>query len=329
MNSYLIVGGAGYIGSHVVKALLEKGHSVVVLDDLSLGHRAAIDGVELITGDLGDQQLLGDLFTSRSIDCVMHFAALALVGESVEQPLAYYDNNVSRTARLLAAMKQHRVGRFVFSSSAAVYGEPEQLPIDEQQRTAPINPYGRSKRFVEHILADCAKAHGLQYASLRYFNAAGADPSGSIGEDHSPETHLIPLVLQVALGKRDTISIYGADWDTPDGSCLRDYVHVCDLAQAHMLADQWLAEGGESGCYNLGCETGYSVKQIIAAARQVTGHPIPARETPRRPGDPARLVASSRKIRDEFGWRPRFSDPEAIVETAWKWHSGHPEGYGD
>jgi len=257
----------------------------------------------------------------------MHFAALSLVGASVEKPLTYYDNNTARTISLLKAMIDHGVRRFILSSTAAVYGEPNRIPIDETDSTIPTNPYGRSKLFVEKILEDCRRAYGLEYAALRYFNAAGADESGEIGEDHSPETHLIPLVLQVALGQRGCLQIFGTDWDTPDGTCLRDYVHVLDLADAHIAAAERLIDGNGSAVYNLGCETGYSVREIIELARKVTGHDIPVREAPRRAGDPARLVASSEKIKKELGWKPRFDDSEKIIETAWKWHRSHPLGY--
>jgi len=334
----LVIGGAGYIGSHVVKELVNQGNEVVVLDDLSMGHRQAVKGStdyaeikdkdgEFIQGDLGDRELLGKIFSSRKIDCVMHFAAFSLVGESVEKPLAYYDNNTARTTHLLMAMKDHGVNRFILSSTAAVYGEPKNIPILETDLTEPTNPYGRSKLFIEKILDDCDAAHGLKYISLRYFNAAGADEDGEIGEDHSPETHLIPLVLQVALGQRESIKIFGTDWDTPDGTCIRDYIHGTDLAQAHILAAQRLTDGGDSVVYNLGCQSSYSVKQIIDIARKVTGHSIPAEEAGRRPGDPARLVASSDKIKRELGWSPHFEDPEKIIATAWKWHQKHPNGY--
>ncbi len=329
MQTYLIVGGAGYIGSHVVRALLASGHEVLVLDNLEKGHRQAVHGCEFFQGDLGDRDLLGRIFSRHGVDCVMHFAAYALVGESVEQPLDYYDNNTGRTTRLLQAMVDHGVGRFIFSSTAATYGEPGRIPIMEDYPTLPTNPYGRSKLFIEQILRDADAAHGLRYTALRYFNAAGADPSGEIGEDHDPESHLIPIVLQVALGQREHVAIFGTDWDTPDGTCVRDYVHVNDLAQAHILADQRLQGGGTSTVYNLGCENGYSVKEIIDISRKVTGHPIPAVAAPRRPGDPARLIASSRKIRAELGWRPQFGDPTSIIRTAWNWHRDHPHGYGN
>jgi len=273
--------------------------------------------------------LLGQIFSSRKIDCVMHFAALSLVGESVKYPLSYYDNNTAKTTRLLMAMKDHGVNKFILSSTAAVYGEPNNIPIFETDPTEPTNPYGKSKLFIEEILEDCHVAHGLKYTSLRYFNAAGADEEGEIGEDHSPETHLIPLVLQVVLGQRECIEIYGTDWNTPDGTCIRDYIHVTDLAEAHILASQRLMDGGESTVYNLGCQRGYSVKEIIDIARKVTGQPIPDEEAGRRPGDPARLVASSDKIKEELGWSPRFDDPEKIIATAWKWHKAHPNGFGN
>jgi UDP-glucose 4-epimerase len=329
MAMFLIVGGAGYIGSHMVKHLASHGHDVVVLDDLSSGHRKSVVAGKFIQGDLGDQDLIEEIFSTSKIDCVMHFAAFSLVGESVELPLNYYHNNTAKTTSLLMAMARHRVDKFILSSTAAVYGEPENLPILETEPTEPTNPYGRSKLFIEKVLEDCDAAHGLKYISLRYFNAAGASKDGEIGEDHSPETHLIPLVLQVALGQREHIEIYGTDWDTPDGTCIRDYIHVMDLAEAHILAAQRLMEGGESGVYNLGCQSGYSVREIISIAREITRKPIPAVESDRRPGDPARLVASSEKIKSELGWNPRYDDPERIIATAWKWHSANPQGYSD
>jgi len=327
MASFLVVGGAGYIGSHVVKELIAAGHEVIVLDDLSKGHREAVAAGAFLEGDLGDRVLLDRIFSEQRIDCVMHFAAYSLVGESVEDPLAYYDNNTGKTARLLTAMKVHGVLRFILSSTAAVYGEPEQIPISENASLDPTNPYGKSKLFIEKILEDCDRAYGLKFTALRYFNAAGADESGEIGEDHELETHLIPLVLEVALGKRTHIDIYGTDWGTRDGTCVRDYVHVTDLGDAHILAAQRLMDGGSSAVYNLGCEKGYSVKEIVEVARTVTGDPIPIREVGRRPGDPERLIASSEKIKAELGWSPRFDDPEKIVATAWNWHRNHPGGF--
>jgi UDP-glucose 4-epimerase len=327
MCAFLVVGGAGYIGCHMVRLLLERGHTVVVLDNLSTGHRSAVAGADCIEGDLGDKELLDVILSAGKIDCVMHFAAFSLVGESVQDPLRYYRNNLAKTIELVRAMREHGVDNFILSSTAAVYGEPETVPILETAFPNPTNPYGHSKVFMEQVLEDCRKAYGIKYVSLRYFNAAGAHEAGEIGEDHRPETHLIPLVLQVALGQRDSISIFGTDWDTPDGTCIRDYIHVDDLAEAHILAAQRIMDGGESAVYNLGCEHGYSVREIIEIARKVTGHPIPVREVQRRPGDPARLVASSEKIKSELGWRPRFDDPEEIIASAWKWHKNHPYGY--
>jgi UDP-glucose 4-epimerase len=329
MANFLIIGGAGYIGSHVVKELLSAGHQAVVLDNLSRGHRRAVLSDDFVLGDLGDPKVLGRIFSGRRIDCVMHFAGLILVGESVRRPLEYYRNNVADTIALLTAMRDHGVNSLVFSSSAAVYGDPDRVPIMEEAAVRPINPYGETKAFVEAILAHCERAHGLRSVSLRYFNAAGADEGGSIGEDHHPETHLIPLVLQVALGKRENIKIFGTDYDTPDGTCIRDYIHVTDLTGAHILAAEHLLAGGKSAAYNLGSQKGFSVREIIDIAGRVTGHDIPAVESERREGDPARLVASSEKIQAELGWTPRFEDPEKIVTSAWKWHSLHPDGYGD
>jgi UDP-glucose 4-epimerase len=327
MASFLIVGGAGYIGSHMVRTLLEDGHSVTVLDDLSRGHAASVPAELLVRGDLGDRALLNQIFAQRDVDCVMHFAAFALVGESVQRPLAYYRNNTARTVELLDAMRQAKVDRFIFSSTAATYGEPQYLPIDEDHPTVPTNPYGRSKRFLEQVLDDCEVAWGLRSMRLRYFNAAGAHPSGELGEDHDPESHLVPILLQVALGQRAQVAIFGTDWDTQDGTCLRDYVHICDLARAHMLAAEHLADGGSTRTYNLGSETGTSVREMIDLTRKVTGHAIPAVDAPRRPGDPARLVATSARIRNELGWNPRYDDPEDIIRTAWRWHQAHPRGY--
>ncbi len=327
MANYLVVGGAGYIGSHMVRTLLDAGHDVTVLDDISRGHAASVPAELLVRGDLGDRALLDELFTQRRFDCVMHFAAFAQVGESVQEPLAYYRNNTSRAVELLDAMKHAGIDRFIFSSTAATYGEPVRLPIDEDHPTVPTNPYGRSKRFLEQVLDDCEQAWGLRSVRLRYFNAAGAHPSGEIGEDHSPESHLVPLLLQVALGQRKDIAIFGTDWDTRDGTCIRDYVHICDLAKAHMLASEHLAAGGGTRTFNLGCEEGTSVREMIDVARKVTGHPIPSVDSARRAGDPARLVASSARIRSELGWAPEFDTPEWIVRTAWRWHRSHPQGY--
>jgi len=327
MSTVLVVGGAGYIGSHAVRALLAAGRRVLVIDDLSLGHAASVPSELLVRGDLGDSDLLTGLFASCEISCVMHFAAFAQVGESVRRPLAYYRNNLGRSVELLAAMRDAGVRRFILSSTAATYGEPERLPIDEEHPQLPTNPYGRSKLYLERMLADCEAAWGLRSVCLRYFNAAGADAAGDIGEDHDPETHLIPILLQVALGQRPELAIFGTDWDTPDGTCLRDYVHVSDLSRAHLLAAEHLESGGASRAYNLGSETGTSVLEMIQVSRRITGHAIPARDAPRRPGDPARLVASAARVRAELGWSPRLGDPEAIVQSAWRWHHAHPRGY--
>jgi UDP-glucose 4-epimerase len=319
-QTILVIGGAGYIGAHMCKDLLCAGYDLLILDDLSRGHRDLIAGGTFYEGDLGDGALLKKIFRAHKVDAVMHFAAYSLVGESVEQPLAYYRNNVARTVELLDAMVQHGVKRFIFSSTAAVYGEPVTVPIDENHPRQPTNPYGTSKVTVEHMLADCQRAYGLQYVSLRYFNAAGADASGEIGERHEPESHLIPLVLQVATGQRESIKIFGTDYPTPDGTCLRDYVHVNDLTQAHLLALRHLLAGGGSTVYNLGNSIGYSVHEVIETARRITGHPIPAVTAARRPGDPAQLIADSAKIRRELNWEPRYEDLVSIIQAAWVWH---------
>ena len=316
----LVVGGAGYIGTHMVKALLQANKHALILDDLSRGHRDLIPGGEFIHGNVMDRDLLDRIFTSHRIDAVMHFAAHSLVGESVRTPLIYYRNNVAATIELIAAMVRHDVRRFIFSSTAAVYGEPETVPIVEDHPLRPTNPYGVTKRTVERLLADCDGAHGVKSICLRYFNAAGADESGCIGERHDPETHLIPLTLKVATGERDSIRIFGTDYPTPDGTCIRDYIHVTDLAQAHLLALQVLLEDGDSDVFNLGNSKGHSVREVIELARNITGHPIPVEETTRRAGDPAVLVAGSDKIKSELGWRPRYENLETIIETAWRWH---------
>jgi len=316
----LVVGGAGYIGAHMVKALLEEGSHVVILDDLSRGHRDLVTGGIFVHGSIQDTGLLDRLFTSHRIDAVMHFAAHSLVGESVSAPLIYYRNNVAATVELIAAMVRHDVRRFIFSSTAAVYGEPKTIPIVEDHPLRPANPYGVTKTTVERMLADCDAAHGIKSICLRYFNAAGADESGSIGERHDPETHLIPLILKVATGERDNIRIFGTDYQTPDGTCVRDYIHVTDLARAHLLALERLLDDGDSAVFNLGNSKGYSVREVIALARKITGHPIPAEETGRRAGDPAVLVAGSEKIKRVLGWRLRYENLGIIIETAWKWH---------
>ncbi len=327
MADILVVGGAGYIGSFLCKHLAAAGHRPVVLDNLSTGHRAAVRYGPLIQGEMADADLLAGIFSRHRIEAVMHFAANCYVGESVTAPAKYYRNNLAATLALLDAMRAAGVHRFIFSSTCAVYGEPEAIPIAEDHPLRPINPYGRSKLMVEQILDDFAAAYDLRAVRLRYFNAAGADPEGQIGEDHRPETHLIPLVLQTALGQRGHIEIFGDDLDTADGTCIRDYIHIADLAQVHCLALERLLDGAGGGIYNLGNGAGYSVRQVIETARRVTGQKVPAVVAPRRAGDPAVLVGSSRKAADELGWRPRYPDLEAIVETAWHWHRTHPHGY--
>ncbi len=316
----LVVGGAGYIGSHMVKDLLDADYDVITLDDLSTGHLELLPGGEFIDGSLGDTVLLDKLFSTHKISAVMHFAAFSLVGESVEKPLKYYRNNMAATAELLDSMIRHKVKRFIFSSTAAVYGEPVEIPITENHPCNPTNPYGTSKISVERMLKDCDSAYGLKYISLRYFNASGADESGAIGERHTNETHLIPLILEVANGRRENINIFGTNYPTHDGTCIRDYIHVSDLTQAHLLALEALLSGGKSAVYNLGNNRGYSVREVIELARKVTGKPIPTVEAARRPGDPAILIASSDKIKKTLGWKPKFEDLENIIKTAWVWH---------
>ena len=326
----LVLGRAGYIGSHTALELVKAGNEVVIADNLVTGYRKAIPkGAKFYEGDLRDFDFLNKLFQQEKIDAVIHFAAYSLVGESVTNPLKYYDNNLYGTKVLLEAMVKNNVGKIVFSSTAATYGEPENIPILESDRTCPTNPYGETKLAMEKMFKWTAEAHGLRYVSLRYFNACGADESGTIGEAHNPESHLIPLILQVPNGKRETISIYGTDYDTPDGTCIRDYIHVTDLAQAHILAVQYLNNGGESDIFNLGNGVGYSVREVIETARKVTGHPIPATETSRRAGDPARLVASSEKAKSVLGWKPVHDSLEEIIASAWNWHKNHPNGYDE
>lgn len=323
----LITGGAGYIGSHTVAALLEQNRDTIVVDSLYQGHREALLGGKFYEGDLRNESFLENVFQENEIEGVIHFAANSLVGESMKDPGKYYHNNVYGTLCLLETMKKHGVKNIVFSSTAATYGEPESIPIKEEDRTIPTNAYGETKLAMEKMIRWFEVAHGLKYISLRYFNAAGAHPSGKIGEDHYPETHLIPLILQVPLGQRECISIFGDDYSTPDGTCIRDYIHVCDLADAHLLAMDHLLNGGDSGVYNLGNGKGFSVKEVIDIARQVTGHPIPAKVEPRRPGDPAVLVASSDKCKTELGWNPIRNDLKTIIADAWNWHQKHPNGY--
>ncbi len=326
----LVLGGAGYIGSHTALELVKAGNEVVIADNLVTGYRKAIpEGAKFYKGDLRDSDFLDNLFHQEKIDAVIHFAAYSLVGESVTNPLKYYDNNLYGTKVLLEAMVKNNVDKIVFSSTAATYGEPENIPILETDRTCPTNPYGETKLAMEKMFKWTAEAHGLRYVSLRYFNACGADESGTIGEAHNPESHLIPLILQVPNGKRETISIYGTDYDTPNGTCIRDYIHVTDLAQAHILAVQYLNNGGESDIFNLGNGVGYSVREVIETARKVTGHPIPATESSRRAGDPARLVASSEKAKKILGWKPVHDSLEEIISSAWNWHKNHPNGYDE
>ena len=328
--SILVLGGAGYIGSHTALELVRAGKDVVVADSLVTGFRSAVpEGARFYHGDIRDFDFLDDLFHHEKIDSVIHFAAYSLVGESVTNPLKYYDNNLYGTKVLLEAMLKNDVKKIVFSSTAATYGEPENIPILESDRTCPTNPYGETKLAMEKMFKWTAAAHGLRYVSLRYFNACGADESGTIGEAHNPESHLIPLILQVPNGKREAISIYGTDYDTPDDTCIRDYIHVTDLAQAHILAVQYLENGGESDVFNLGNGVGYSVKEVIETARKVTGHAIPAVETERRAGDPARLVASSEKAKKILGWKPVHDSLDEIIASAWNWHKNHPNGYDE
>ncbi|GAB6168518.1 UDP-glucose 4-epimerase GalE [Clostridium carnis] len=323
----LICGGAGYIGSHMVAELLENGKDVVVLDNLAKGHKDALLGGKFYKGDLRDRSILDKVFTENKIDAVIDFAADSLVGESMIEPLKYFNNNVGGTITLLEAMRDYNVKYIVFSSTAATYGEPDEVPILESSKTIPTNAYGESKLLVEKILRWADHAYGIKYTALRYFNAAGAHISGKIGEDHSPETHLIPIILSVALGNRDKIMMYGDNYATPDGTCVRDYIHVSDLASAHSLAVERLINGGESAIYNLGNGAGFSVKEVVEIARKVTGHKIPAEVAPRRAGDPAVLIASSEKASKELNWKPKYNSLETIIETAWNWHKSNPTGY--
>jgi UDP-glucose 4-epimerase len=327
----LVTGGAGYIGSHAVLALKEAGYRVVVLDNLVYGHLDIVEtvlDVEFVHGDISDRPLLDQVFQTYPIDAVIHFAAYAYVGESVTNPAKYYRNNVVGTLTLLEAMVQAEVFKIVFSSTCASYGNPHQIPIPEDHPQSPINPYGMSKLMVEQILEDFDRAYGLRSVRFRYFNAAGADPQGRIGEDHSPETHLIPLVLLTALGQRDHITVFGTDYKTPDGTCIRDYIHVTDLADAHILGLKYLLDDGETSVFNLGNGEGFSVKEVITAAREITGLPITVEEGPRRAGDPAILIGSATKARKVLGWDPQYNQIEVILDHAWRWHQkrhGTPE----
>ena len=313
----LVVGGAGYIGSHMVKNLCGRGVNVTTFDNLSSGHRDAVLGGEFIQGDLADRAALEQVFAAHRFDAVMHFASFIEVGESVRLPAKYYRNNVSNTLNLLECMQAAGVEQFIFSSTAALFGIPQRVPIDESHPTDPINPYGRSKLMVEQILADLGRAHGLRSVCLRYFNAAGADPDGQLGERHNPETHLIPLVLQAASGRRPSMSVFGTDYDTPDGTCIRDYVHVADLCEAHWLALQSLAQGAGSQAYNLGNGDGFSVFEVIDTVRSVTGREFTVKHETRRAGDPSRLVADSSAARQKLGWAPKYPSLRTIVEHAW------------
>jgi len=328
MSTILVTGGAGYIGSHVVKELLRQNHKPIVFDNLQTGHRKAIENALFVEGDLSDQERLAKVFQTNSVDAVMHFAADCLVGESVQNPLKYFNNNVTNGLNLIEIMEQFCVNQIVFSSSAAVYGEPEEIPISEGHPCAPTNPYGETKWIFEKALQAFCEAGKLNFISLRYFNAAGADPEGELGEDHSRETHLIPLVIKAALDAT-SVPIFGTDYETSDGTCIRDYIHVTDLARAHTLALRKLEQGKVSRIYNLGNGNGYSVREVIAIVRKVTGRNVATIDSPRRPGDPARLVASSEKIREELGWIPTYPHLEMIVKTAYDWYRRHPEGYED
>ncbi len=327
MKTILVAGGAGYIGSHMVALLVKRGYDVVVADNLRTGHWQSVKGArKLYVGDLRDGSFLHQVFTENKIDGVINFAAFSLVGESVTNPLKYYGNNVEGAVSLLTAMQAHGVDKIVFSSTAATYGEPEKQPIEEGDRTEPTNPYGATKLAIENMLKWCDGAYGIRYVALRYFNAAGSDTEAGIGEDHEPESHLIPLVMKTALGQRDHIGIFGEDYPTPDGTCVRDYIHVRDLAEAHLLALEYLERGGGSDVFNLGNGTGYSVREIIDTARRVTGKEIKAVAEPRRGGDPSVLIASNKKAAQVLGWKPALG-LEQIISDAWAWHSGHPNGY--
>lgn len=330
LMSILVVGGAGYIGSHMVKRLIEQGQEVVVVDNLSTGHRKAVDGkARFYEGDIRNHVFLKGVFDRENIDTVVHFAAFSIVPESMEKPLKYFDNNTAGMVALLEEMRDHDVKRIIFSSTAATYGVPEKSPIEENDRQAPINPYGESKLMMEKIIRWADQAYGIKFVALRYFNVAGAYPDGSIGEDHGPETHLTPIILQVAAGQRDQLKIFGDDYNTPDGTNVRDYVHVLDLVDAHILAINYLKAGNDSDVFNLGSSTGFSVKQMVEAAREVTGEPIPAEIAERRPGDPDSLIAASQKARDVLQWQPQYDDVKEIIQTAWNWKQQHPRGYED
>ena len=329
--SVLVLGGAGYIGSHTVDRLVEAGKNVVVVDSLVTGHMAAVrKEAKFYQGDLADKDFMRKVFNENpDIDAVIHFAAFSLVAESMKDPLKYFDNNTAGIVKLLEVMNEFDIKYIVFSSTAATYGIPEKMPIYEDDPQLPINPYGESKLMMEKIMRWADEAYGIKFVALRYFNVAGAKPDGSIGEDHHPETHLLPIVLQVAMGEREKLQIFGDDYNTPDGTNVRDYVHPFDLADAHILAVDYLRNGNESSAFNLGSSTGFSNLEIVKAAREVTGKEIPAEIAARRGGDPDTLIAASEKARKVLGWKPEFDDIHKIIETAWKWHTTHPQGYND
>lgn len=326
----LVLGGAGYVGSHCVDTLLSKNYEVVVVDNLLTGHKDAIHSDAIFyEGDIRDKAFLRSVFQKESIDGVIHFAASSLVGVSMTVPIEYFNNNVYGTLVLTEVMEEFEVKNIVFSSTAAVYGEPEEVPILETTATNPTNPYGESKLMMEKILKWCDSAYGMKYVALRYFNVAGAKSDSSIGEDHRPETHLLPLILEVAQGKRPEIKIFGDDYQTPDGTCVRDYIHVSDLIDAHVLALEYLFAGGESDIFNLGNNQGFSVAEMVNESRKVTGHDIPSVMMPRRMGDPSTLIASSDKIKEKLNWQPKYTEVSSIIETAWNWHEKKPEGYAN
>ncbi|MFS7399356.1 UDP-glucose 4-epimerase GalE [Carnobacterium maltaromaticum] len=324
----LVLGGAGYIGSHAVDQLITKGYDVAVVDNLKTGHKESLpDKARFYQGDIRDKAFMEDVFTKENIEGVIHFAASSLVGESMEIPLDYFNNNVYGTQVVLEVMEKYNVKSIIFSSSAATYGEPKFIPIEETAETNPESTYGETKLMMEKMLKWCDKAYGMRFVALRYFNVAGAKLDGTIGEDHNPESHLLPIILQTALGQREKFTIYGEDYETPDGTCIRDYVHVVDLIDAHILALEYLQAGNSSNTFNLGSSTGFSVKQMLEAAREVTGKEIPATVVSRRAGDPSTLIAASDKAREVLGWKPQYTDVNKIIESAWNWHGKHPEGY--
>jgi len=328
--SILVLGGAGYIGSHAVYQLIDQGYEVVIVDNLLTGHEKALHSkAKFYQGDIRDKTFLQSVFQQEKIEGVIHFAASSLVGESMTNPIKYFDNNVYGTQVLLDVMNENNVKNIVFSSTAATYGEQEEMPITEEMATIPTNAYGETKLTMEKMMKWCDRAYEIKFVSLRYFNVAGARSSGEIGEDHDPETHLIPVVLQVALGHREATSIFGNDYNTPDGTCIRDYIHVEDLIDAHILALKYLQNGGESNVFNLGSSQGFSVNEIIEAAREVTGHSIPSKVAERRAGDPSTLIASSAKAKEVLGWEPKRNSIQQIIQDAWNWHQANPDGYND